>query len=262
MNDSTLKTLLKQYEQKRLAALTDLDKRKQDLYNSNKDLEAINTQLNLSSLNMAKLILTTPRDIDTLDNLKKKIHDLKKEKESLLQKLHIDTSFFKPQFECSFCEDTGYVQEDYQFHLCNCIKQKLFDLEYNKSNIGNLEKDNFEHFNFDLYSDTINETLYSANLSPRDNMKNIKQIALSFITNFDHDAEKNLLFIGNTGLGKTFLSNCIANELLKKGKTVLYQTAPVMLDTIIDYRFNKNMHIPYTAVRPDMAELPGHRSYY
>jgi len=42
------------------------------------------------------------------------------------------------------------------------------------------------------------------------------------------------------GLGKTFLSNCIANELLKQGKTVLYQTAPNMLDSIIDYRFNKS----------------------
>jgi len=40
--------------------------------------------------------------------------------------------------------------------------------------------------------------------------------------------------------GKTFLSNCIANEVLNLSKTVLYQTAPIMLDTIIDYRFNKN----------------------
>ena len=52
--------------------------------------------------------------------------------------------------------------------------------------------------------------------------------------------EKNLLFTGNTGLGKTFISSCIANELIKKNKTVLYQTAPIMSDTIIDYRFGKN----------------------
>ena len=47
------------------------------------------------------------------------------------------------------------------------------------------------------------------------------------------------MFIGNTGLGKTFLSSAIANEMLKKGKNVLYQTASVMLDSIIDYRFGK-----------------------
>ena len=51
---------------------------------------------------------------------------------------------------------------------------------------------------------------------------------------------KNLLFIGNTGLGKDFFYQiALQNELLKKEKTILYQTAPVMLDTIIDYRFNK-----------------------
>ena len=50
---------------------------------------------------------------------------------------------------------------------------------------------------------------------------------------------KNLLFSGNTGLGKSYMSNCIANELLKQGKTVLYQTAPVLLEKIIDNKFNK-----------------------
>ena len=57
--------------------------------------------------------------------------------------------------------------------------------------------------------------------------------------NFDNPNYKNLLFSGNTGLGKTFFSNCIANELLKSGKTVLYQTAPVLLENIIDYKLNK-----------------------
>ncbi len=39
--------------------------------------------------------------------------------------------------------------------------------------------------------------------------------------------------------GKTFMSNCIASELLKKGKTVLYQTAPILLESVIDYKMNR-----------------------
>lgn len=39
--------------------------------------------------------------------------------------------------------------------------------------------------------------------------------------------------------GKTFMSNCIAQELLKSGKTVLYQTAPVLLESVIDYKMGK-----------------------
>lgn len=238
MSNPTLKNLLKEYEQKRLNALIDLDKRKNDLYSSNKRLEEIDDALNNYALNTAKNILSNSNSTSLVD-LQNKISNLKKEKEQILQSLNIDNNFFKPYFECSICEDTGYVQDGYNFNLCNCIKQKLFDIEYNKSNISNLEKDNFNNFDFNLYSDKVDEKLYSSNLSPRDNIKNIKEIASSFINNFDNSTEKNLLFLGNTGLGKTFLSNCIANELLKQGKTVLYQTAPVMLDTIIDYRFNK-----------------------
>lgn len=238
MSNSTLKNLLKEYEQKRLNALVDLDKRKQDLYSSNKRLEEIDFELNSYALNTAKNILSNSSNT-SLDDLQAKIDTLKKEKETILKNLNIDDSFFKPYFECSICEDTGYIQDGYNFNLCNCIKQKLFDIEYNKSNISNIENDNFFNFDINLYSDKIDENLYSSNLSPRDNIKNIKEIADSFVSNFDNPTEKNLLFLGNTGLGKTFLSNCIANELLKQGKTVLYQTAPVMLDTIIDYRFNK-----------------------
>ena len=240
MNDSTLKKLLKEYDKKRQLAFLDLDKRKQELFSSNKRLEEIDNEINSYSIQIAKNILSSPNDTTFLENLRNKIDTIKKKKNMLLKSLNIDDNFFKPHFDCNLCNDTGYIQEGYSFNLCSCIKQKLFDIEYNKSNIDKLEKDNFDNFNYNLYSDNINEALYSSNLPPRDNIKNIRKIALSFINNFDDSNEKNLLFIGNTGLGKTFLSNCIANELLKKGKTVLYQTASVMLDSIIDYRFNKN----------------------
>ena len=113
-------------------------------------------------------------------------------------------------------------------------------MEYNKSNIYNIKNQNFQNFNELFYSDKINESKYHSDVSPRENIKLIKDICFSFINNFEKAEEKNLLFTGNTGLGKTFLSSCIANELIKQRKTVLYQTAPVMLDTIIDYRFGKS----------------------
>lgn len=105
---------------------------------------------------------------------------------------------------------------------------------------GNLHKENFDKFDLNLYSNNINEELYNAKISPRQNIKNIKDISLNFIKNFDNPDEKNLLFTGSTGLGKTFLSNCIAKEILSSGKTVLYQTAPIMLDNILDYKFGNS----------------------
>ena len=123
--------------------------------------------------------------------------------------------------------------------MCNCLKQKLYNEQYNKANISNLDTQNFDNFSDLLYSDKPDEDRYNTKLSPRENINQIKDICFKFIDNFDDKNQKNLLFTGNTGLGKTFLSSAIANELLKKGKNVLYQTASVMLDSIIDYRFGK-----------------------
>ncbi len=123
--------------------------------------------------------------------------------------------------------------------MCSCLNQKILDIQYNSSNIGNLDRENFKKFNINLYSDEVNEEKYNSDISPRDNIKIIGKEVKKFIKNFDNPNEKNLLFSGGTGLGKTFLSNCIVAELLKEGKTVLYQTAPVMLDTLISELFNK-----------------------
>lgn len=192
--------LLKEYNQKRDASFLSLEKRKNELYKTCPRLEKIDLELNNFALNTAKSILNSTSSDSSLKELQEKIDTLKLEKQELLSSLQLDANFFNPHFDCSKCEDTGYVNLNGHYELCNCIKQKLFDIEYNKSNISDLEKHNFKHFNFDLYSDEINEELYNSNLSPRDNIKNIRDIATSFIENFDNPDEKNLLFTGNTGL--------------------------------------------------------------
>lgn len=202
MSNSTLKMLLKEYEQKRLSSLLELDRRKEELYTSFPRLQEIDTELNNFALNTAKSILASNSSANSLQELKKKIDYLKEEKQKILNSLNLDDSFFKPNFECSKCEDTGFTNSNNRYELCSCIKQKLFDIEYNKSNISDLKNNNFGHFNFNLYSNKINEDLYNSNISPRENIKNIKKIADSFIENFDKQEEKNLLFTGNTGLRK------------------------------------------------------------
>lgn len=238
-NNEIVRELLKEYEQKHLTALSELDKRKQALYDKHPELLNIENKLHSLGISTAKHILNN-NDASCLDKLKTEIDKLKMEQSNILRNLNIDENYFKPNFECNSCNDTGFITNNYQTVMCTCLKQKLLNIEYNKSNISNLDKENFNNFNFNLYSDEIDKEKYNSNISPKENIKIIKQIAEEFISNFDNPNSKNLLFTGNTGLGKTFLSNCIANEILKSGKTVLYQTAPVMLESIIDYRFGKN----------------------
>ena len=234
MNSLYLKDILKEYEQKQLDAEKDLSKVKQSLYSQNSRLQEIDYELSNQAINTAKLILSSNKH--SINSFIEKKEKLDNEKKSILKSLGKDESVLLPHFECNVCKDTGYINTASGSKMCNCLKQKLFNMEYNKSNIGNLKKENFDNFNLNFYSDKIDKEKYQSAISPRENILNIKKIADNFISNFDNPEEKNLLFRGYSGLGKTFLSNCIANELLKKNKTILYQTAPVMFEELIKYR--------------------------
>ena len=243
MSNPNLKILLKEYEQKRLQKQLDLEEKLNKFYLKNPDISNIIDKINRISIEISKTILLN-KNSDKLDKLNSELDNFKKQKQELLNKLNIKESFFVPDYSCKLCNDTGYLVDNNRV-MCTCLKQKLLDLQYNKSNISSLDYENFSTFNSNLFSNEIDEKKYNSNISPRENLKKIKEISLNFIKNFDNPNEKNLLFTGNTGLGKTFLTNCIANELLKNGKTVLYQTAPVMLDSILDYRFGKNNNFNY-----------------
>lgn len=239
MNSLILSTLLKEYERKRLTAEKDLEIRKNKLYEDNPRLQEIDDELSKIGISTAKALIVS-NSAELLNDLNKKVELLKEEKSNILKNLNLPDNYLTPNYSCKICNDTGYITENYNSVMCNCLKQEIFNIEYNKSNIANLEKQNFENFSLEKYSDKIDVKKYNSEISPRDNIKLIKDICLKFIENFDDPSEKNLLFTGNTGLGKTFLSSCIAKEMIQKDKTVLYQTAPIMLDMIIDYKFNKN----------------------
>ncbi len=237
MADKNLESLLSEYEQKRRKAQMDAESRITDLYKRFSNLEKIDDEINKYAISKSKSILKGKNDLQEYDKL---IENLKKKKQKFLKDNNINIDLFKPNYECKACNDTGYIQdENNKSVMCHCLKQKLLNLSYNKSNLSDIKNENFDNFNLNLFSDEVNVKKYKIKCSPRQNIINIKNASQNFIDNFESLGEKNLFFCGNTGLGKTYMSNAIANEVLKKGKTVLYQTAPVLLETIIDNKFNK-----------------------
>ena len=238
MSDPVLKQILKNYEKKRIKYEDEAQYRKIIFYEKNPDLEKINSEINNLAIEISKTILEN--NTEKNKKLKNNFDNLKNKKNKLLNKLNISEDDFLPKYDCKICNDTGFIKsENNKSILCNCIKQELFNIKYNSANIGDLNKENFSNFDISLYSDKVNKEKFKANISPQKNIENIKKIVDKFISNFDDPNEKNLLFTGNTGLGKTFISNCIAYEMLKRGKTVLYQSSANMLDSIIDYKFGK-----------------------
>ena len=194
-----LNSLLKEYEQKKIREEIAAENRKEELYNKIPRLRKLDDEINCSAISTTMDILNKKNS--SLSSLSDKIHSLKKEKEEILKKNHIDTTYLKPHYECSLCNDTGYIQKDnYQTEMCPCLKQKLLDISFNKSNMSNLDKENFSTFNENLFSDETDLSKYHFNISPRSNIRNIKKQCINFVENFDDPNCKNLLFTGNTGL--------------------------------------------------------------
>ncbi len=240
MKDSELLTLNMEYTEKRQKNQRELEKRKKDLYSKFPRLEEIENEINILSIKKARSILMHNLTDSLNTEFENELLKLKKEKEKILKKEKIDEDFFKIKYECEKCKDTGYIKyNNKKTEMCTCLKQKIFNILYNKSNLNNLKTENFQNFDDKKFSNEVNIEKYKINCSPRENINQIKKASINFVENFEKTNTKNLFFTGNTGLGKTYMTNCIANELLKKGKTVLYQTAPVLLENVIDSKFNK-----------------------
>ncbi|MBR2046718.1 MAG: ATP-binding protein, partial [Agathobacter sp.] len=162
------------------------------------------------------------------------ITSLKKEKEALLKTSGFPQDYFEPIYTCRACKDTGYVDGE----KCRCFKQKIINVVYSQSNINEiLERENFSTFSYKYYSDEdINPV---TRLSSLETAKRAVAECKHFIEDFDNKP-KNILFYGDTGVGKTFLSNCIAKELLEKGYSVIYFTAFQFFDILSKGVFQKD----------------------
>ena len=201
MANDILNSLLKEYSQKKLKAELDEEKRKEKLYKLIPRLQEIDDELNSLGINTAKNILNNSSDTSSVNILKEKTEKLKKEKESILLENNYSLDYLKPFYECKICNDTGFVtDENFNTVKCNCLKQKILDISINKSNMYNLNKENFKNFNEMIFSDEVDLAKYRFNISPRKNIVNIKKNCIEFINNFENPNYKNLLFVGSTGL--------------------------------------------------------------
>ena len=141
-------------------------------------------------------------------------------------------------YTCPLCQDTGYVGSQ----KCACFKKAEIELLYTQSNLKEiLEKENFDHFSFDFYSDTI--TNDSTGLTERETARRAYKMAKEFVADFDNSFQ-NLFFYGDTGVGKTFLSHCIAHDLLDSAHCVLYFSSFELFDFLAGSAFSRGSDAP------------------
>lgn len=144
---------------------------------------------------------------------------------SLLRAKGYDPSYVKPVFTCPDCEDTGYIDGQ----KCHCFLQQETELLYNQSNIREfLKTENFSHLRMDLHEGDDLEHFKAA-----------VDTCHAFVDNFDKDYT-NLMLCGTVGTGKSFLSGCIAQQLLENGKSVIYFSATDLFEAMSDNAFHRS----------------------
>ncbi len=135
----------------------------------------------------------------------------------------------EPHFQCENCRDTGMGPEG----MCECFRRELIAENFRSSNLDQaLAGQTFENFDFSLFDTEPRDGL----LSPRQNMERIYRLCKNYAEEFDRQT-KSLLFVGATGLGKTYLSTAIAKALLEQGKSVIYISAPELARRLEAARF-------------------------
>lgn len=203
---------------------------KNKLYNENGRLSEIDYDIDNLYIQIVKLSFTSSNS--SKKDLEDKINKLKNEKEKILKDLGYKLSDLDKKHMCDKCNDTGYVGNK----MCTCLKKFFVDYTYENSHLKEkFKEENFDTFNLDFYS---NEKSSKDRLSPKENMQLILKVVHDFCDNFSGD--KNLFFYGQAGLGKTFLCNCIAKELLDEGYSVVYYSACNLFKLISDETFNKD----------------------
>ena len=206
MNNDIYRKIKRQYDIKRQTEVDKANKLKEKIYSENPKLEEIEKEINMLALKITRNILNSDeitRQVEE-ENMKSKLEKLKEKYDKELKKIGLSYEDLLPKVECNLCNDTGLIKNGDILETCKCFRQEIINETYKQSNINKLDEENFETFDIGFYSNKRNKEKYGIDKSPLENIECIRKLALNFVENINNAEQKNLLFVGNTGLGKTF----------------------------------------------------------
>lgn len=217
LSNSQYESIVRDYNKQQLQNEHGQHKRQEEIYKQIPAVKAIDEEISSISVAQAKRLLEG--DEEALLSLKKKVNQLTAERTSLITSNGYPVDYLRKKYRCPDCKDTGYINGK----KCHCFRQAAIDLVYMQSNLKQtLEEENFDHFQLDLYAKDEQDS--KTGLSAYETAEKALKESHDFVRHFN-ESSQSLLFYGGTGVGKTYLSNCIAKDLLDSGHSVIYFTA-------------------------------------
>lgn len=224
--------IINDYNNRRLRNKIEADRRIREVYEKIPAIQEYNNQISNLAVTAARKALAG--DLSAKDSLREDIELISEKKKAMLLANNFPADYLDEIFDCPYCKDTGFIKGN----PCSCLKEVIVSQLYSRSELKEiLQRENFDTFDFDLYSDTqIDEDTGESAL---ENIETVVDYCHYFINNFDKTFD-NLLFYGRAGTGKTFLINCIAKELIEKSYSVIYLSAVQLFDLLADYSFRRS----------------------
>jgi len=232
LSNEQYESLMREYNRRQANARLQLMDRKENVYNKIPRIRVIDEAIASLSVTKARQLLLGNED--ALTELKGQIAALSQERAQQLNAAGYPSDYLAISYHCPDCQDTGYIGNS----KCHCFRQAEINLLYTQSNLQEvLKRENFSAFREEYYSSRIIDP--ATGKSSLDLARIALNEALRFTRNFDKEYS-NLFLYGNTGIGKTFLTNCIARELLDNSRSVIYFSAAQLFDLFAKHNFSKS----------------------
>ena len=197
-------------------------------------LREIDTGLRRQMIELSRLAMSRdPQTAERLERLRSENLELQRRRAEALVEAGLPINYTDELFDCPVCRDTGLDDTS----ICHCLK-KLYKRELTDelSTLLHGGQESFERFDLGWY-DAAPDPVTGE--SPRECMSLICDTCREYAKNFGKGSA-NLIFMGGPGLGKTYLSACIARVVAERGCSVAYESAAAALSAFETQRFSRD----------------------
>lgn len=231
MNDLILQEAQRTISSRRLYAKSENERRYREINEKIPQIAEINRQLAQTAIKVLDTLKDGENVQQRLDVLQRQNLEAQEISAKLLQSYGYPSDYLDMHYTCDKCQDTGYSNGG----MCDCLRKLFAALAVKKMNEhAQLSLSSFDQFSLEYYrnkKDEQNNDCYSV-------MDSILRACQGYAQNFSAHSPS-LLFYGSTGLGKTHLSLAIANEVLRKGYDVIYDSIINLLQQIEREHFGR-----------------------
>ena len=216
--------IMRGYQDRQTQNFHELNKRRKKVYTLIPEYQQLEDAVASSSVERARMLIDG--EASGLAEYRHKVAENAARRKQLLAEHNLPEDYLEPIYTCRDCQDTGYISGE----KCHCFRKQEITLLYEQSNIQEMiEKENFSTLSYQYYQ---GEDLLR--------FQNAVNVSKDFVTGFKNHYQ-NLFFYGTVGTGKSFLSGCIARELLSQSYSVIYFSANSLFEKLSRYSFDTKL---------------------